>query len=49
MTLLCFSGSNDEAGLRQLAPIYVPKMEKTQRGAAGATLTLCRYSLYSPY
>ena len=39
--LLCFTGSHDEAGLRELGAIFVPKMERVHKSVGGATLTLC--------
>ena len=39
--LLCLTGSNDDSGLRELGAIFVPKMERAQKGVAGPTFTLC--------
>jgi len=35
------SRSHDEGGLRQLGAIFVPKMDKANKGVVGATVTLC--------
>ena len=39
--LLCLSGSHNDAGLRELGVVFVPKMDRVKDIVGGATLTLC--------